>query len=76
MLKKIFFLGDSSPETDLGSTSVLVWGHRGGTQGGDDVYLGDDDGDNDGDDVGDSYEEEDGDRGDICFPGVRCDHLR
>ena len=59
-LEKNPFLGDSSFETDLGSTSVLVWGHRGGTQGGDDDYLGDDD----------------GDRDDICFPGVRCDHLR
>ena len=49
MLKKFFSLGDSSPETDLGSTSVLVWGHRGGTQGGNDDYLGDDDGDNVGD---------------------------
>ena len=37
---------------------------------------GDDDGDDVGDAVGDSYEEMDGDRDDICFPGVRCDHLR
>ena len=70
MEEKFLFLGDSSPETDLGSTSVLVWSDWGGAQGGNDDYLGHDDGDNVGD--GEGY----GDRVDICFPGVRCDHLR
>ena len=45
------FLGDPSPETGFGSTSLLLWGHRGGAQGededDDDNDVDDEDGDDD-----------------------------